>query len=597
MDWCGFAEGLFPEMAPTKSVTRSGRTSTFTWYGDVNPMRAPLAQWTDMESSNGSSGDEYSDATDNGDRIRWRGRLEKGNEDSEMSDIGECDDRRRFRNNIVKVQYDSDSCLTPRSRRTLRRTLSGNTEPWPSVKTPSKPTLDTIFSPTHEILHPLQSLRRERSVTIRTVQSEETTARSTNDGLMSVKARPNPDKCRSFPSSKPRSECTNSFHYTSSTLRSNPTNFRSPVCFSPKRNSDEVDNLDSLTPVVNFSGFKRFESTRPRSTVATTMEEEKLEQKQSLIDFSDNEVDSSPPKTFYENIKSTTGVATALAPNIVAIVVNAEKKLTFVALDWAINVAVRPGDEVIVLGVLKHISSPMGFKMLANTDPLIGVNKEILQASVSKVEEIFEQKLVDSGRREECEKKQVKLTVRIAPGTRTRVVVVRELSNIKATYAIFDRRAMRSRRYYSKHLSCHAVRMRKNGRSTKTITLVPHKGFLKPRSPISCISSSSVSSRSTNRASSDSPTATFWRRLTTFRSSRHSWGGYPRGSSVSRGSDALSPSDTTELHQQFDDLSSALKSFSLGEVTPKSWITADAHSHPTNRSAISVTMPPSICAT
>lgn len=49
----------------------------------------------------------------------------------------------------------------------------------------------------------------------------------------------------------------------------------------------------------------------------------------------------------------------------------------------------------------------MGFKMLANTDPLIGVNKEILQASVSKVEEIFEQKLVDSGRREECEKKQV----------------------------------------------------------------------------------------------------------------------------------------------------------------------------------------------
>ena len=39
---------------------------------------------------------------------------------------------------------------------------------------------------------------------------------------------------------------------------------------------------------------------------------------------------------------------------------------------------------------------------------------------------------------------------------------------------LLRRKAMRSRRYYGKHLSCHAVRMRRNGRSTKTITeLVP----------------------------------------------------------------------------------------------------------------------------
>jgi len=34
---------------------------------------------------------------------------------------------------------------------------------------------------------------------------------------------------------------------------------------------------------------------------------------------------------------------------------------------------------------------------------------------------------------------QVKLTVRIAPGARARTVVVRELADLKATYAVFDR--------------------------------------------------------------------------------------------------------------------------------------------------------------
>ena len=34
---------------------------------------------------------------------------------------------------------------------------------------------------------------------------------------------------------------------------------------------------------------------------------------------------------------------------------------------------------------------------------------------------------------------QLKLTVRIAPGARARTVVVRELTSLMATYAIFDR--------------------------------------------------------------------------------------------------------------------------------------------------------------
>lgn len=44
--------------------------------------------------------------------------------------------------------------------------------------------------------------------------------------------------------------------------------------------------------------------------------------------------------------------------NVVVIIVDAERKPTTGALDWALKVVIRPGDEVVILGVLKHIHSP-----------------------------------------------------------------------------------------------------------------------------------------------------------------------------------------------------------------------------------------------
>jgi len=88
----------------------------------------------------------------------------------------------------------------------------------------------------------------------------------------------------------------------------------------------------------------------PKPKQSSTVEEEELEQKQRLIDS----VDSTPLSTVNEEKPEME----ILTPNIVVIVVDAEKKLTFVALDWAISAAVRPGDEIIILGVLKHIFSP-----------------------------------------------------------------------------------------------------------------------------------------------------------------------------------------------------------------------------------------------
>lgn len=51
----------------------------------------------------------------------------------------------------------------------------------------------------------------------------------------------------------------------------------------------------------------------------------------------------------------------------------------------------------------------VGYKMVADTDPLYGLNREVLQLEVNKATAAFESKLCDSGKGEECEKKKVKL--------------------------------------------------------------------------------------------------------------------------------------------------------------------------------------------
>ena len=351
------------EMQP---VTRSRKTSSFKWYGDSNAsILTPLSQWPDLETSNGSSADDFSDVTDNDDR-RPKLRGTPAVKETYETDAGDCDDRRRFRGSSAKVTYDSDSCLTPRSRRTLRRTLPpGSTEPWPSVKTPSKPALDTIFSPTHEILHPLQSLRQERSLsnTTRSAGSNVELGRSIRVTRTSVTfesftlSRPqsNGSEFDSYtkPSPKPWLNSPEFDRYTKPSPKQGftPVNFESYTFPEPKQNFMEHDSYDTSKPQLNSVDFESYTFPKPQRTVTSTLEEEKFEQKQSLIQSNSNGVDSLTLSAVKEEEKSK-------APNTVVIIVDAEKKLTFVALDWAINVAVRPGDEIIILGVLKHILSP-----------------------------------------------------------------------------------------------------------------------------------------------------------------------------------------------------------------------------------------------
>lgn len=176
---------------------------------------------------------------------------------------------------------------------------------------------------------------------------------------------------------------------------------------------------------------------------------------------------------------------------------------------------------------------------------------------------------------------------------------------------------MRGRRYYGKHLSCHAVRMRSNGRSIKTIfTMATNSTPTKTTT----INSPSTASTSPTSETSPSPSPTyFWRRFTHFRSSRNSRPTItsPRSSTASSEAN-VSPSKTVDS-LNLDSFMSEMQDFSISldkskafdtvgkdsasKLALQSCVVADAYSykqgmdsHRIKHRPISVTIPP-ICAT
>lgn len=189
----------------------------------------------------------------------------------------------------------------------------------------------------------------------------------------------------------------------------------------------------------------------------------------------------------------------AAASSKVVVVLDAEKKPSITALDWAISEVCKEGDEITVLAYLQHIMSPMGHKMVADLERFIGVNEACLVMTTSEKLDAIEYKIKETGRRQACQKRKIKLEIQIAPGSVAKSVIVREITAINATWVIFEKNTINDRRYFTEYLtSQNVVRMKSDGRSVETICL-PNQSLQ---------TSVSMPSELSSYSSVDSPTKT-----------------------------------------------------------------------------------------
>ncbi|TVU36288.1 hypothetical protein EJB05_18218, partial [Eragrostis curvula] len=112
----------------------------------------------------------------------------------------------------------------------------------------------------------------------------------------------------------------------------------------------------------------------------------------------------------------------------------------------------RGGDSLLVLGVLHTITHPMGYQTKACSDFLTGTSDRYLGDQVVKVADFYQSKLLQDV--EELGKVGITVTLKIAPGSPAKVVVIQEVNPSRAAWVVIDRHFRRDFGHFKKHIAC-----------------------------------------------------------------------------------------------------------------------------------------------
>ncbi|CAM6067206.1 unnamed protein product [Sphagnum tenellum] len=267
---------------------------------------------------------------------------------------------------------------------------------------------------------------------------------------------------------------------------------------APEVESDKINNTHEQhdqPPVVSSSSLSSELGKEEEEESEAAAAAAELERRPHLVTEDHDEPSCLPARQEL----SATSAAPNVPVDVVMLVYDAERKPMTTGLEYAINKIVKEGDEIILVGYLQHVMNPMGYKMLADTAQFTAVNEKCLNLEIAEKKKAVE-KMIDGSRwRQACEKRKIKLSSRISAGALPRSVVVGEAKSLHATWVIFDRKALKEKKlYYVENLNCHVLKMKGDGRSTETI---------RSRGPATTLDLATTSPRSVSMAVSSSSTS------------------------------------------------------------------------------------------
>ncbi|XP_024387445.1 uncharacterized protein [Physcomitrium patens] len=149
-----------------------------------------------------------------------------------------------------------------------------------------------------------------------------------------------------------------------------------------------------------------------------------------------------------------------VAQGSVLVTLDVTKELCTPAVYWAMGNVVRRGDNLKILGIITHVSNPMGFKTRVDKNSWIGSNGVMLQHEVETKRDALES---IPHVKEWCEKAGVKLDVDVKAGYQIKIIVVEEAKAIGAYHVVLDKNMKSDRKYFVENLTCFVSRARNSG--------------------------------------------------------------------------------------------------------------------------------------
>ncbi|KAE8669040.1 Geminivirus rep interacting kinase 2 [Hibiscus syriacus] len=155
------------------------------------------------------------------------------------------------------------------------------------------------------------------------------------------------------------------------------------------------------------------------------------------------------------------------------VIQDASKQVCSSAIKWAIHgLLLKPGDMIVLLGVLHQVTDPTKPESVKGTRKLLGYRKKV--DSSSKV--AANHRIVDkeAARKEfennaeileiskVCKAEKVEFRVEVTSGTSPALVAMQSAQNMKPTWVILDRKMKKNKKIFMEKLSCGVSRMKKN---------------------------------------------------------------------------------------------------------------------------------------
>ncbi|MBA0846573.1 hypothetical protein Goshw_004059 [Gossypium schwendimanii] len=157
----------------------------------------------------------------------------------------------------------------------------------------------------------------------------------------------------------------------------------------------------------------------------------------------------------------------------VMVIQDASKQVCSSAIKWALHTLIlKPGDLLLLLGVLHQVNHPTPVVSLKDSRKLVGYRKKMGFSSKFAANHT----IVDRETRKEefennaeileisklCKAQKVEFRIEVTSGASPAVVAMQSAQNMKATWVILDRKMKKNKKIFLEKLPCGISRMKKN---------------------------------------------------------------------------------------------------------------------------------------
>ncbi|XP_065866574.1 probable serine/threonine-protein kinase PBL5 [Euphorbia lathyris] len=150
-------------------------------------------------------------------------------------------------------------------------------------------------------------------------------------------------------------------------------------------------------------------------------------------------------------------------PQRVVVIQDASKDVSPSAIQWLLNnFSFKPGDVLILFGVLHQVNNPMGYKVKVDSSSIFGVNPKYIAEEVAKKTEEYSSNVEIQRIAKHCEVEQIEFKIEVRAGATPKVVALKAARSLKATWVVLDRHMKRDKKYFLDKLQCGISRMKRD---------------------------------------------------------------------------------------------------------------------------------------